>query len=824
MFANNRIPQSRFDPVSVPILQYVQALLKPNVVGGVPGSSAYVRNNYLSNGTSLSPQNKVSLRIDHNLGAKHHIAFFFARNKKTAAFGAGGPPGLPAPLSGSPGFTKADIYRGSWDYTLSPTLLNRFYGGFNNVSYKYGATGMYKGAPQTAGLPALDVGWKEKGICIPNYPDCNANFPLITFANSEFTTWGVAATNGLDPIVFEVRDDMTKTSGPHTLKWGYYGSSSHQDGFGIQNIMGTATFNRLSTSVPLNTSLATGGGSAFAAFLLGQVSAYSLDTPRYIVTIFNTHQMYFQDDWRVTGRLTLNLGLRYEINMAPYEGKDELSDFNPDLPNPGADGRKGAFIFAGNGPGRQNRRALINNWYGGIGPRLGFSYALNSKTSIRGAATRSFAPVVGWGNTSHNIGFVVRLTNSDTSQGLSPLWILKDGAPPWVKPPMINPSVGNGVNAPYFNGDVASRGASELNYAFNIQRQFTATTILEVGYLATLASHIQSSMLALNQIPYRDLPAYLSPFTATGRSLLNSRIDSSGAIAAGISAPFAVFNTLWGQGATVAQALRPYPQYSAIDTWNGGGDRIGHSTYHSMMVKFRKQYSGGLTVQGSYVLSKLLTDSDSSTGGASQPLDNYNRRLEKSIALYDQTHSLKLNYVFELPFGKGRKYLSGKGVASSVIGGWRFSGIQEYTSGTPMSLGTTVSFPIFNGGNRAEVPSYDGWRAPVAGEKFDPAVDTFLQPVSFFGTQPTDRLGSSTRFNPKQRNWPTYTESASLARIFEIKETLRLEFRCEAFNLLNRTAFGGLSGATSLQNPNFGLWRSQSNSSRRLQVAMKVSW
>jgi hypothetical protein len=820
-FPNNQIPQSRFDPVSQPILQYVQSILKPNVPGVVPGTSAYVRNNYISQGTTIAPEDKFSIKIDQNLGTKHRLAFFYNHPKSTDGFGAGGPPGLPAPLSGAPDYTLTSLYRGSWDYTISPTLLNRLYGGYNDMMRRIGATGMAQGAPQSSGLPLLPEGWKQKGICIPNYPDCDANFPYMTFGSGDFTTWGVQATNGIEAVIFELHDDMTKTIGRHTLKGGYYYSSTHHQGFGIQNIMGSVVFSPLSTSVPLVTTQATGGGSGFAAFLLGNVSGYSLDTPRWIITLYRTHQMYLQDDWRVSSRLTLNLGLRYEINLAPVEGNNQLSDLDPTLPNPGAGGLPGALIFAGSGPGTQNRRALIDNWYGGIGPRFGFSYALNSKTSIRGAATRSFSPVTAVASASHNLGFVERLVVTDPSQGLTPLWQLKDGAPAWTAPPNINPSAGNGANVPYYNGDGADREGSELDFSLNIQRQVTATSVVEVGYLGTLASDFESELLALNQINFQNLPPQLSPFTAAGRTLLNSLIGSPAAIAAGISAPFATFNTLWGNGATVAQALRPYPQYGTVDTYNGGGDRIGHSTYHSMMVKFQKRYSGGFTFQGSYVFSKLLTNSDL---GTSSPLNNYNLSLEKSIASYDQTHSLKLTYVYELPFGKGKKYLSGTGVASSIIGGWHFSGIQEYSSGEPVALGTTISVPIFNGSNRPTVSTYDGWRAPIAGGQFDPAVDRFLQPASFFGTQPTNQLGNATRYNPKLRYWPTFNENVSLARTFRIKEALRLEFRGEAFNLLNRTAFGPLSGATSLQNANFGLWRTQSNSQRRLQLAMKLYW
>jgi hypothetical protein len=345
---------------------------------------------------------------------------------------------------------------------------------------------------------------------------------------------------------------------------------------------------------------------------------------------------------------------------------------------------------------------------------------------------------------------------------------------------------------------------------------------LEVGYLATLASDVQSTLLAYDQIDYRKLPANLSPFTAAGRTLLNSQITSAAAVAAGITTPFAAFTKVFGTGATVGQSLRPYPQYSLIDTSSGGGDRLGHSTYHALEVKVSRRYAAGLTLQASYVLSKALTDSD--TYSAPSSMDHYNLRLEKSIAGYDQTHNVKLTYVYDLPFGKGKKYLSSKGVASALMGGWRVAGIHQYVSGTPISLGTTVSFPIFNGTNRATVPTYDGWRGSIKGGKFDPNVDSFFQPVSFFGAQPTTGFGNETRYNPKLRSWPGFNENFSLARTITIKEEKRLDFRWETFNLLNRTQFGSLGGGATLQNPNFGLWRAQANSQRRMQVSLKLYW
>ena len=191
--------------------------------------------------------------------------------------------------------------------------------------------------------------------------------------------------------------------------------------------------------------------------------------------------------------------------------------------------------------------------------------------------------------------------------------MLQDGAPAWAQVPNLDPSVGNGSNVPYYNGKVAVRPSDDLTYSFNIERQLSGSTALEVGYLGMLASGIQSTLLAYNQINPDSLSGALSPWTASGRTLLNSQVGSAAANAAGINPPWSGFNKLWGTGSTVAQSLRPFPQYSTVDTINGRPHRSLHLSLAA--VKFSKHYAGGLTIQGSYVLSKLLTDGDSSGTG-----------------------------------------------------------------------------------------------------------------------------------------------------------------------------------------------------------------
>ena len=216
------------------------------------------------------------------------------------------------------------------------------------------------------------------------------------------------------------------------------------------------------------------------------------------------------------------------------------------------------------------------------------------------SATRSFGPLAGIGQSSHQLGFFIRDTISNQSGGVAPLYVLNNGPGISLNLPDIDPGIGVGMNAPSYrkNGNNADRSDSELNYSFNVQRQITHTSSIEVGWIATLARDVTSNFLADNQVPYRSLPASMNPFTTAGRTVLSSQVTSATAIAAGAVVPWTcgagssseceTFTQVWGTGSTVTQANRPYPQYGTIDTGNGGGDRIGHSTYHVGIAKFNR--------------------------------------------------------------------------------------------------------------------------------------------------------------------------------------------------------------------------------------------
>jgi hypothetical protein len=345
---------------------------------------------------------------------------------------------------------------------------------------------------------------------------------------------------------------------------------------------------------------------------------------------------------------------------------------------------------------------------------------------------------------------------------------------------------------------------------------------LEIGYNATAGSHLQTNLLNLNQVPTATMNTLIGQMGATpALNLLRADITSPAAAAAGIREPFAGFKQLWGTSATVAQALRPYPQYSSINTGVQNGDKSGHSAYHAFVLKADRRFSKGFTGQWSYVFSKLMTDSDTYFAVGTGAQDHYNRSLEKSIGQYDQTHSVKFSTLYDLPFGKGQRWAT-SGIASHLLGGWRIAAIQVYNSGAPLALSRNNPLPIFNSVTRPVVDGYEDWRAPIAGDQFDPNVDRFLKPVSAFPAQPAAAFGNATRYNPKVRAFWGQSENVSIARTFRITESIRVDLRGEAFNIFNRTIFG--TGNLNLNNAAFAQVTNQTNDPRQMQMGLKLYW
>jgi hypothetical protein len=804
-FPGNLIPVQRFSSVSNQYLAIAKSLLLPNRPGIVPGTVGYVQNNFISGGGSSSESTtKFNIKIDHSIGAKHHLSYLFNRGSDLVQPGGSGPAGLPLPFNSfSQSSFNADLHRTNYDWTISSHMFNHLSFGVNTFN-------------KDAFSVNVGKNWKSK-VCVLNAVDCNVNFGNVAFTG--LTGWGATADNGTEQPRWSLRDDLSYVRGAHTFKFGATYDHQEANGFGQQNIAGQASFSYLETAVPGDTSQNT--GAAFASFLLGYADSGATETVRYLKQIYRYYGFYAQDDFRISRKLMINYGVRYEFTLPPISGGNQYSDFSPTAPNPAVNNYPGALIFAGSGPGRTGQQSLIPGYYGAVSPRLGFAYSPNTKTTIRGGIGRSFGRVSVLQSSSHYAGFIGQYAFASTNQGITPSFNWDQGLPSYPLPPQINPSFANNGNVDWWNGQNSTRPAEYDNWTLSVQREVTRHLTIEADYNAVNGSRLEAGLMNINQVPMSIVNSLIAKYGATQAiSLLNASITSTAAVSAGFTPPYANFtNSAVQRSQTVNQSLRAFPQYLTVDAASGGGDRTGHSLYNAGILKVNYRATGALLFQGSYGFSKILTNADSFYGSGGSE-DAGNRGLEKSVGAFDQTHTVKLSTVYDLPVGRGKRWLSSNRLAGQIIGGWRLSAIQIYASGVPIGVTSNGSLPIFNGTNRPWVTTYD-WRAPVSGSSFDPNKDKYLA-ASAFPTQPVGVLGNAPRRNPFLRNFPSYNENVSLAKTFSVTERLRIDFRAEAFNVFNRVVFGGPN--TSLNSSTFGVISSQANSPRQMQGGLKLYW
>ena len=402
---------------------------------------------------------------------------------------------------------------------------------------------------------------------------------------------------------------------------------------------------------------------------------------------------------------------------------------------------------------------------------------------------------------------------------MTPTFLLDQGIPAYPLPPQIDPSFANNTNVDFWNAKEALRPATYDTWTVSMQRELFRGMTLEVDYNASKGSNLQANLLNLNQVPLSVVNDLIARFGAAGAvALLNSQITSAAAVAAGIRPPYPNFtNPAVQTNRSVAQALRPFPQYATINATASGGDKTGRSMYHAGVLKLTQRVSDAFVFQGSYTYSKLMTNADTFSGSTGS-MDTAQPDLEYSIGRFDQPHSIKLSTVYELPFGPGRRWLK-EGALSHIIGGWRIAGIQIYSSGLPIGVTGSAPLPIFNGTNRPNVTGAD-WRAPIAGEEFNPLVDRYLDRAAF--VQPVGQLGNAPRMNGSVRRPWNLTENMSVAKTISLSNGLRLDVRAEVFNIFDRVTWG--APEQNFNSNNFGLITSQANAPRQMQFGAKLYW
>jgi outer membrane receptor protein involved in Fe transport len=803
-FPGNKIPASRFSQVAKNYLSIRPPEMTPNVPGSGP------RNNYFrSDGGQTNPWNKYSVKIDHNLSSADRLSFLWLDNKWETLDLAQGPPGLPCPFCGLNNWLRKNrAGRFSWSRTFSPRVLNSFRFSYNRDM----------GDVITSTAVDPDANWGAKMGIKNDDPTLDRGLPPITF--TDYTGWSAAAFGFDRGRDLHMAEDVTMTSGAHTFKTGFFYQGDRWDGGGQHRNNGAFGFSQLATSIPGDQSRNT--GNAFASFLLGYVDSAGLETRRNVIQKWSYLGGYFQDDWRVSSKLTLNLGIRYEYTI-PVRGGAEIvgdsneadgfSNFSPTARNPAAGGIAGGMVFTGEGAGRLGTNEPFPGYKWAFSPRVGIAYQARPGTVVRLNGGRSFAALKTTGGSTHYDGFIGNYSWSSTDQNIANFpTMLDDGLPYWPPPPFLRADVSNNQATVDWWMDTAGRPSEYWTYGMDIQQQLPGNSVFTLGYTGTKGTYLNSGIINLNQIS----PSYLTA-PGFGPNVLRSPLSTPAGAATGVPRPYPTFN------GTVQQALQLFPQFRQING-NNGGEKVGNSTYHAMTLKFDKRYSSGLTILGSYVFSKMFTDAETASVGGELSMDTYNRTLEKALSANDQTHMFRTSFNYEFPLGKGKSVDLG-GFGNAVLGGWSMSGFLDYSSGYPMNVSPGLTPPLYpgSGANRATIDSYDNWRAPVSGEKFDPFKDVWWN-KSAFQQRPQavleTTLGNATRRNPKARQPWMLNENLSLAKSFPFGEQLRVDLRGEFFNLFNRVRWGDPDGAWT--SGNFGVIRSQANSPRQLQIGLKV--
>ena len=791
-FLNNVIPSGRISEVAKRVI----SLLPPPDIAGTPFF------NYVDRSTQPANDDDFSGKIDHKINDKQSLSGAIWRVNANMV--------INGPVGGelNPGLrtTPTDAWgiRINHTWTISPTLLN--HAGF----------GLTRVTPTWATF-LLDPRLGNQTLQIPGIPDDSHGFTEFHFATPTYPYLGNSTANGYYPQLFKNwvwNDDLSWVKGRHQLQLGAGYRYRTMDCRDQTLVAGSLTFTNLSTSQPNDPNFHTWGND-FASLMLGQVlnGVRAIPTPEQYFhdSMFS---VYGQDSIKVTNKLTLGLGLRYELPIYAVEDNGVMALLDPTRPNPGAGGLPGALTFFGNGPGRSGNFNIFGTYHKSISPRVSLAYEVNPKTVLRmGYGLFRSYPNYGDLNNPNVLvfapGFGATPSVASTNSGITPAFLLDEGFPASdITLPNTDPSLNNGGTVTWVNSS-SNRPAFMQSWTLNVQRELPFNILLDAAYVGSHTTGLWTGLENINQTD----PKYLSL-----GNLLYEDANSPAAAAAGIKVPYPGFE------GSVAQALRPFPQYTTVYDFY---QPTGFGVYHAFQLRLQKRFSNGLSFLGAYTISKnigaIATNTFGSWFGAAglTGIDNFNRKIEKSLVSNDRTHILTFSWTYELPVGRGKRFLPNvNSVLNQLVGGWQFNAIQSYQSGTPIAVAGGGDIPLFGGGNRPNWVSSDV-RSSVPMGSFDPAKDVYLN-INAFSQPGPFTFGNAPPRIPSVRGPASYAEDFSVFKKFYLKSESRyLEFRAEFFNLFNRVVFG--SPSADLNNPaTFGQITSQANTPRVIQFGMKL--
>jgi len=736
-FPGNVIPPSRLDPVSKNVLPFYPL---PN---RTPDNAFTNSNNYLGSVGEKRNMQQYTVRGDHRFSDKDSIFGRYTYFRQFFDNGNAAPWPDPAVRARNDSYETRNSVVGE-THLFSPSVVNDLHVGTARQYFPFAAYSFGGGYPQRLGLPAI----------VPSL-----SFPAISNGLAGFAT-GVIGLRGA--LTWQATDTVTIVRGAHSVKVGAEYRLLFGNNFQTSAPSGSFTFPQALTGNP---QLQSGTGSAFATFLLGAVGNSSVTTHIGESEKGYSWSGYVQDDWRVSRRLTLNLGVRYDFQQPPYERNNGLTNFNPSAIDPSS-GLRGRTEFAG----LDFDRSPFSPDYKNFAPRFGFAYDLSgsARTVIRGGYGIFYPSVFNVLDFGSTQGFASTATSYTSSNGNLPAYQFQQGFPT----PPIQPQ-GRALGSSAFLGQgvtVDQKNQStpmSQQWTLSFQKQLPGSWVVDASYAGNHGTHLISGNYDLNQLD----PKYLS----LGNALQNS-----------VPNPYAgrVPGSLGSATITQLQSLKPFPYYTSVTVRN---PHLGNSIYHAGYLTVEKRYAQGLTFLASYTKAKLISDSAATpiNFGAVEQVTTvgyqnglFNRQAERALDPTDVAQRLVISGVYELPFGKGKRFDLTNRALNTILGGWQVNTITAIQGGEPVIVRGASN-------NLADRPNSTGQSA-----KLDNPTRTKWFDTSVFVNPPNYTYGNVGRVLPDVRTPGVVNIDFSLIKNTHLTERINLQLRGEAFNIANHVNLG----------------------------------
>lgn len=700
-FAGNQIPTPRIDPIAQKIQSYLPLPNRPGIA-----------NNYYFVSSTPTTWTTYDGKIDYNLTANNRLtgsALWVNQQQFSPA------PTCPMDCN----YNNQYEYQGQVTdvWTLNPSMVNEARISTIRTYGTWFSPNQGQGYPAKLGLanPAADA-----------FPTVNIN-----------GTVGSSISGGLSALLgftsYVTSDTVTWVKGKHIIKFGGELDKWQDNQAWDNKRSGTFDFNGIFTRNPADP---TSSGLGYADFLIGQPDTWSVgNAPETGLRDWNV-QAFAQDDYKIRRDLTLNFGVRYQLQSGWVEQHDRLGSFDPAIVNP-ATGTLGALWFAGEN-GRRALQETVTNFFA---PRLGFAWAPRPSWSIRGGFGM-FANMWGANSYTSGVGTGWSVQGFQTSTDLvTPIFTLSQGAPAPLQPDPqgLTPSLLNGQGVSYFPYKTPMSYVEEWN--FNIQHDIGHGLLLDAAYVGSKSTHLGFGT-DINQVP--------GPLLGAGD----------------------------------AQSRRPYPQYAGISA----SLFDGVSLYNSLQLTARKRFASGFSFQANYTYSKALDSGTGSGWGGTTGLDTWqianDWRANYGASSIDMRHLFNGSVVYDLPVGKGRRFVDRGGLADAIIGGWQISSTFQFHTGLPFTavMGTADLSGALAGSWRPDRIGSGSLANPSVQEWFNTADFQQAAPFSFGNSGRNILYG------------PGFQEvNVSLGKAFRLAflgEAGKIQIRADSYDVLNHPNFG----------------------------------